>query len=448
MFSTAIERRLDSPTFVGSLRATIPVLHVGPSPELIGGMASVMRQVSRLRFEGRFRTQLAPQTASPGGTERWWSRVGRHIQKLGELRAAIGNAREELKSSRVGPRGGGVRPIVHLHTCSGFSFHRTGLDLCVARAMGCRVVLHIHGAAFDSFWGRASFAGKMVIRWALRRADAVVALSRTWANKLQDMSPEARVEVIENAIDPPVHLPDRRGRHPVHFLFLAKMDVWKGVHDLLRACAILKDQGVAFRLTLAGPSGTAGDPEALETLICTQGLRPMVEYIGSVVGDAKNELLERCDALVLPSHHEGMPLVLLEAMAHGLPVVASTVGSVPDVVTCGREGLLVPPRHPERLAEAMSQITQDEARRLRMGHAGRRLVERRFSMARFERDLLRIYDEIGEAGKFVAEFRATFDHQAVHAVSVARTADALRSHLERPSAQPSPGGRTRISDCH
>jgi glycosyltransferase involved in cell wall biosynthesis len=89
-----------------------------------------------------------------------------------------------------------------------------------------------------------------------------------------------------------------------------------------------------------------------------------------------------------------MPIALLEALAHGLPVVATRVGAVPDVIAEGRQGLLVPPRRPGLLADAMRNLARDLQRRKELSCASRRLAQTRFSLDRLRADLLSLYDDI------------------------------------------------------
>ncbi|MCH7886150.1 MAG: glycosyltransferase, partial [Planctomycetes bacterium] len=94
------------------------------------------------------------------------------------------------------------------------------------------------------------------------------------------------------------------------------------------------------------------------------------------------------------SHHEGMPISLLEALAHGLPIIATTVGAVPEVITPNQEGLLVPPHNPDLLAAAMGDLAGDPDRRARMSVAARCSAERRFGLGRLRDDLVRLYDAV------------------------------------------------------
>ena len=117
-----------------------------------------------------------------------------------------------------------------------------------------------------------------------------------------------------------------------------------------------------------------------------------MRYAGSVHGADKSDLLRWADVYVQPSHHEGMPIAMLEALAYRLPIVATQVGAVPEVVADGVHGLLVPPHDPGQLAAAMGNVARDADRRRSFSSAAARLAASRFSSARFRDDLVKLYD--------------------------------------------------------
>ncbi len=353
------------------------VLTIGPSHELVGGMSTVIGQMLQLDFAGRYTLSSMPITMSSGPGESGPHRIARHIGQ----RLLLGKA---LRESPVA--------IVHIHTCSGFSFHRSAWDLRVARRHGCRTVLHMHGAQFDEYFSRARPLEKRFIRLALMAADRVVALSEGWREKLRRMAPDARLTVIENAVEAIRDKARRSTRSTCRFLLLARMDLWKGIDDLLDACAILKRQGVPFELTLAGPAGSAGDAAVIARKIADRTLEEIVRYVGPAFGEVKSRLLTESDVYVQPSHQEGMPLAVLEAFAHCLPVIATRVGAMTEVVDHEVQGLMVPARDPGGLACAMGALAIDPPRRIAMGDAGHRLATTRFAMTRFRDDLLGLYD--------------------------------------------------------
>jgi glycosyltransferase involved in cell wall biosynthesis len=122
-----------------------------------------------------------------------------------------------------------------------------------------------------------------------------------------------------------------------------------------------------------------------------RGVRDRIVFAGERAAD---DVLGELDVFALPSWTEGLPLVVLEAMAHGRPVVATPVGGTPEVVLDEETGILVPPRDPAALAAALRRLVDDADLRRRLGEAGRRRAADRFSADVMTRRMLELYDEV------------------------------------------------------
>jgi len=352
---------------------------VGPPTSAVGGIATVIGQMNDLDISRQYRIQHFETTHRDGPTESLVARSRRHLRRLFDLRRV-------LRSSQS--------PITHIHTCSGFSFFRSVLDMLIAQFAGSHAVLHIHGAAFNEFFANLGFLGRRFVRWSLARADAVIALSCAWQESIARMSPHAKIHVIENAVEMPAEHHAVHHLGPCRLLLLARMDHWKGIDDLLYACERLHNEKVKFELTLAGPEGSAGNAQTLNQKIVAAGLDGVVRYAGEVRGKHKTELLEWADVYVVASHHEGLPISLLEALAYKLAVVATAVGAIPEIITDRRQGLLVPPHSPDTLAVALREVINQPERREFLAEQGYVLAKKRFGLKRFANQLVTLYDRL------------------------------------------------------
>lgn len=216
-------------------------------------------------------------------------------------------------------------------------------------------------------------------RRTARAADLVLAPSATTAAELtRDYG--ARDTAV---------LPNASGALPLHpqavsevaadaapgLLFLGRLRLRKGVEVLLRSLALLRGQGLVPRLRIAGDGEHRA---ALEGAAVRFGVRDQVDFLGRRGPAEIRWLLEQSAALVVPSIYEGMPLVILEAMVAGVPVVASRVSGIPEVVLDPETGWLVPPEDPLALAAALVELlAAPEAARLR-GERGRQRLEERY----------------------------------------------------------------------
>jgi len=282
-------------------------------------------------------------------------------------------------------------PIVHVHVASRASFYRKSLLLLLARAWGCPTIFHLHGGAFEQFALQESSACQQRwIRYTLTCSSRVLALSPRWQAFLRGYAPQAQVDVLPNAVGLPV-LPDVPGVSAGSIVFLGRIEAAKGVFDLLAALAQLAPSRPALRLLVGGE----GDGEALLAQARALGLEARVQLLGWLTPTARSEWLARAQCFCLPSHDEGLPMAMLEAMAAGKAMVVTAVGGIPDVIVSGVNGLLVPPRAPAALAQALAQLLDDAAACERMGSAARRTVEQRFSAARMVDQLVLLYQQLG-----------------------------------------------------
>jgi glycosyltransferase involved in cell wall biosynthesis len=169
----------------------------------------------------------------------------------------------------------------------------------------------------------------------------------------------------------------------------------KGQTHLVDACRRLAERGVDFSCRIIGDGP---DRAALAALIEEAGLHDRVVLTGRMTSDAVARELAEADVLVAPSvptsggKREGIPVVLMEAMAAGLPVVASRLSGIPELVTDGTDGLLVPPGDDGAIADALERLAADPALRRRLGTAGQATIDRAFDVDRNAAELIRLIE--------------------------------------------------------
>lgn len=235
------------------------------------------------------------------------------------------------------------------------------------------------------------------LQWAACR---IVAVGERVAAASRERWPALDIDVVPNAITMPSPT-DWQTRQQLRqrlaggtdgplLLAVGRLTAQKGYPDLLAAFARVRQQEPAAVLLIAG----AGDARpALETRLAELGLEGNVRLLG--LRDDVPALLSAADLFVSASHWEGMPVAVLEAMGAGLPVVATNVGDVSQVVTEGT-GILVPAQEPERLADAIGALLADEDRRRAFGQAGRARVNEHFSARTWTERVLSLYREVAE----------------------------------------------------
>jgi glycosyltransferase involved in cell wall biosynthesis len=250
------------------------------------------------------------------------------------------------------------------------------------RARPARLVTTFYGVELRWVKGALPFL-KGFLAWAARRSDRVVAISNYTAGELRELA-DVPIEVIPYTISLPEAAPapsmSQDGTGPV--LFVGRLVERKGVAHLVEAIARLAGGSVGPRLEIVGDG-----PErtGLEALAQRLGVADRVVFRGKIPPAELQASYARAAVCVLPSvldargDTEGLGVVLLEAMNHGTPVIASRIGGIPDIVEDGVSGLLVPPGDADALAAALRRLRDDPALARRLGEAGRRRLREQFS---------------------------------------------------------------------
>lgn len=352
------------------------VLMLGASMSYPGGMTEVIRSY---RAAGVFDAWPVRYISTYAGRN--------FAAKLRPWLAAIGALLLRLARRRVA--------LVHVHSAVYGSFWRKSALCALALAFGVPYVIHLHDGRLAEFRLGAGALTRAWLRFMLRHAARVVVLTRHWHDLVREIEPAARISIIGNPV--PVAARPQPLRRPARtVLFIAWLQKEKGVLDLLAAMPRVLSAVPQARFVVAG-RGIAGSetPASLRALAAQLGVDGALQLPGWVDARGKQELMRSADLYVLPSYIEALPVALLEAMAAGVPVVATRVGGIPDVVEHGVHGLLVEPGDPEALARAIIALLTDDALRERLQLTAHRHVEARYSTRAVLAELETLYRELG-----------------------------------------------------
>lgn len=277
------------------------------------------------------------------------------------------------------------RPDVTLiFASSGLSFIEKSIYALYSRIRRVPAVLSVRSGHFMDLV-RRSRAFRSLAQRMLRAPRVLLCQGRRWQEFFRDelRVPESRCVVLEGWVvtDEYLRIGERRRVRAagVELLFMGWLEEFKGVFDLLEALTILaRDPALPpVRLRLCGDGSARRE---IERRLQAHGIADRVVLAGWVTGAAKLEAFEGADIFVLPSHTEGLPNAMLEAMGAGLPVVVTPVGSIPDVIESGRNGVLVEPRNPGALAEVIRQLVLRPELRARLGRSAHRVARERFAV--------------------------------------------------------------------
>ncbi|AEA24115.1 glycosyl transferase group 1 [Pseudonocardia dioxanivorans CB1190] len=306
-------------------------------------------------------------------------------------RFTTGNIGRTISDALAVRRNARRADVVHIHSAlaPAVTVIRAGLLALAGRSRGCSVVVHAHGGNIQTWL--TTPVRRMIMRLAMAPAHSVVAVWTAGEDALRAVLPAGKVRLVDNGV-PLENVPEPEAPHdPPRILYVGLLTPRKGVLDLVEASRILRERGAEHELRLLGGAPDEG-PEA-ETAV-RDNLPPWVTLLGTRDPADMPAEYAAADVFSLPSWWEAMPLSVLEAMAGGLPVVATDVGDVARAVDDGVTGRVVPVQDPQRLADALEPLVRDVAARRAMGAAGRRRVEERFAADVTARNLDRLYQEL------------------------------------------------------
>jgi len=353
----------------GGKAARARVVYVGPGERCRGGIASVIGAYRQSGLWGRYDCRWLATMDDRNGLRKVLAFLGALVRSVPMLARA---------------------DIVHVHTASRTSFYRKSVFVRLAKLLGKRVVLQVHGGGFAGFVAGQRRLGRWMTRRLLGVCDAVLVLSESKGRELREVLGGVESEIMPNPSPPVVASVEGQDKSGGTVFFAGWIEEHKGVFDLLEAFAAVTERVPEARLVVAGK----GQIKAAAARAAALGIGKHVTFPGWLGGEALARAYAEAAVFCLPSYVEGLPMSILEAMSYGTAVVASRVGGIPDVISDGLNGLLVEPGQVGALADALVGVLQDGRRREELGCAAKRTVAADYSLEAVSEQLGRLYERL------------------------------------------------------
>ena len=279
--------------------------------------------------------------------------------------------------------------IVHLHISARGSYKRKSIMACMAHKAGKCVILHDHDGEFKKTFEESDDAYRRNVRETFGIADRVVVLSEEWRDYFaENVCDPGKIDVVHNGVKVPAKPCSPCSRQDV--LFLGRLDARKSTSGLLRASREVLERFPDTKIVFGGDGEVEKNKQLAEEL----GIADRCEFHGWVTGDEREALFEHAAAYCLPSKNEGMPMSVLEAMARGIPTIATSVGGIPQVIRDGVNGYLMPVDDESKLSGLLCTLMGSEDLRLSIGRAGRSTISGRFNVKRNVDAIVQLYKEL------------------------------------------------------
>lgn len=277
------------------------------------------------------------------------------------------------------------------------AFVKDAFLLAIARMFGVPVVLYGHGNNLPEFREKSPRWLQRLVDWTIRGAAAAVVLGKNLRFNFLAHLREDQVFVVPTGIEVPSQLPvvtTQPGRFTV--LYLGNLVREKGVFVILEAIPLVRARCPEVRFVFAGAWWSEKDRAEAERLVRERGLSSCTEFTGNVSGATKWETVCRGDVLAFPTfyRYEALPLVLLEAMGVGLPLITTRRGAIPEIVEEGVNGLFVAEQDARDLAEKIVMLANDPILRARMSEANKQKYANYYTIEHYGQRMGAVFDEL------------------------------------------------------
>lgn len=362
------------------------IVMLGPHRAAPGGISTVLRIYQQSGLDQSWpvvywATWREHQAAWRGLASAMWLKGQRVLDALGALMQLLWMLHRKQVQA------------VHAHSAARGSFWRKSILLQCARMYGRPTLLHIHDGTFVQWYERLNGFAQRAVRGSLKRATCVIVLTPFWARAIGQIQPQAHITILPNPVNvaPLIqHNSQHSHKRDGTILFMGRLWPEKGVIDLLEAVAALQNRFPKIQLVLAGD----GDLPAIQSQAQALGITDRVQLPGWVANQQKQTLLHQATVLVLPSMAEGMPMAVLEAMAAGIPVIASAVGGIPDMLARGG-GMTYPAGNSFELMRLLEYLLSKPDQARQIGARGYKVAQSHYAAHQVMAQLGALYQQLG-----------------------------------------------------
>jgi glycosyltransferase involved in cell wall biosynthesis len=352
---------------------TKKIVFIAPSMNVKGGISTMLKMYLKTDLPHRYDLEFVPTHED-----------GTKFHKVVVMLVGIAKFFYVLLTQSI--------DIVHIHCGDIPSPYRKYIFFKISCLFKLKVILHWHGGNFLEQINQAPCFWQKRLRILFERSDIVICLSQNWSDALGELFPKSNRIIVFNGIFPPTLCKKEKNDfgNPTRIVFLGLISQRKGIFDLIIVFERLVREGYDIRLSIGGNVQETKFKERISSPL----LKGRIQYLGWIGEDQKDRLLASSDLFVLPSYGEAMPMSVLEAMAYGLAVISTQVGSLHELVEDGVTGFLVTPGDLEGLYNRVKTLIDQRDLRNKMGQNGRRKVEISFDIRLNYKAISDIYDRL------------------------------------------------------
>src|SRR3989344_963064 len=286
--------------------------------------------------------------------------------------------------------------IVHINSSSYLGFFEKQLFALISKLYRKKVVFQIHGGKFNEFYNSSSKISKLAIRTLFKSNDKIIVVGRYWFNFLSKIVNTNKLEIVYNSVDPNKFKCSRKGRKRknINVLSVGCLSKEKGTFDIINAIPIVIASKKNVSFNFIGRFENETVKKKLEYECQKSNIKKFVFLKGEIEHNKIKKEYCNSDIFILPSYYESFSLVLLEAMASGLPIITTNISALPELIKDNENGFLIEKGDYKKLAGYILELVNNKNLRNFMARKNISKIEEDFSLVKMQSEIRKIYDTI------------------------------------------------------
>lgn len=291
-----------------------------------------------------------------------------------------------------------IKPaIVYLAISQNIAYLRDGLFILLSKCLsGAKVVIHLHGSYFKQYYDESCWIIKKFIDLTMKKVDLAIVLGDSLKYIFNRWVKNCKVVPNGTDFNPDISKKNLEHNKDITVSYLSNLIESKSVLDILEAFNIIvnKYNYKNIKFIFAGPWVDEKFKRRVFEFIKNHQLKDSMEFNGFIIGEKKEEFFLETDIFIFPSLNEGLPIVILEAMAAACPVISTKdIGAIPETVIDGGTGILIKKQNPIEIADAIIYLIEHPEERIEMGLAGRRRYEDNYTLDKNIENMIKVFNE-------------------------------------------------------
>lgn len=291
-----------------------------------------------------------------------------------------------------------VKPdLIYLPISQNIAFLRDGIFILISNFFSkARVIIHLHGSYFKQYYYESFWIIKKFVDLTMKKVDLAIVLGDSLKHIFNKWVKKCRIVPNGTDFNPDISKKNLEHNKDITVSYLSNLIESKSVLDILEAFNIIvnKYNYKNIKFIFAGPWVDEKFKRRVFEFIKNHQLKDSMEFNGFIIGEKKEEFFLETDIFIFPSLNEGLPIVILEAMAAACPVISTKdIGAIPETVIDGGTGILIKKQNPIEIADAIIYLIEHPEERIEMGLAGRRRYEDNYTLDKNIENMIKVFNE-------------------------------------------------------